>query len=197
MNNSCGACLLFWFKLNVQGSSKSGGESTDSGSALNTLSSKAEAHLEPESPISKKVSSSDHYDQAFYQKHLQFQEQEQVDMANDTSRTGGPSQQNQSPAKSPQEKVLNTTVWLNNLSLLDDPPPLFLSQIPNSGKSLYLYCSLSPYLQYPQAQIPTTRPEPSLITERFPVQMTDMKSEGERQREREGRRLVNKYIRSK
>ncbi|KAJ6717237.1 TRANSCRIPTION FACTOR TGA9 [Salix koriyanagi] len=32
------------------GSSKSGGESTDSGSAINTLSSKAEAHLEPESP---------------------------------------------------------------------------------------------------------------------------------------------------
>ena len=104
---------MFWFKLNVQGSSRSGGESTDSGSALNTLSSKAEAHLEPESPISKKVSSSDHYNQAFYQKHLQFQEQQQVDMANDTSRTGGPSQQNQSPAKSPQEKVLNTTVLLN------------------------------------------------------------------------------------
>ncbi|KAJ6986168.1 transcription factor TGA9-like isoform X1 [Populus alba x Populus x berolinensis] len=91
------------------GSSKSGGESTDSGSALNTLSSKAEAHLEPESPISKKVSSSDHYNQAFYQKHLQFQEQEQVDMANDTSRTGGPSQQNQSPAKSPQEKRKGST----------------------------------------------------------------------------------------
>ncbi|KAI9389074.1 hypothetical protein POPTR_009G164300v4 [Populus trichocarpa] len=91
------------------GSSRSGGESTDSGSALNTLSSKAEAHLEPESPISKKVSSSDHYNQAFYQKHLQFQEQQQVDMANDTSRTGGPSQQNQSPAKSPQEKRKGST----------------------------------------------------------------------------------------
>ncbi|KAH8497789.1 hypothetical protein H0E87_016895 [Populus deltoides] len=92
------------FQETPRGSSKSGGESTDSGSALNTLSSKAEAHLEPESPISKKVSSSDHYNQAFYQKHLQFQEQQQVDMANDTSRTGGPSQQNQSPAKSPHEK---------------------------------------------------------------------------------------------
>uniref|UniRef100_A0A6N2L6C5 DOG1 domain-containing protein n=1 Tax=Salix viminalis TaxID=40686 RepID=A0A6N2L6C5_SALVM len=91
------------------GSSKSGGESTDSGSAINTLSSKAEAHLEPESPISKKVSSSDHYNQAFDQKHLQFQEKQQVDMANDTSRTGGPSQQNQPPAKSPQEKRKGST----------------------------------------------------------------------------------------
>ncbi|KAF9676378.1 hypothetical protein SADUNF_Sadunf09G0132400 [Salix dunnii] len=91
------------------GSSKSGGESTDSGSAINTLSSKAETHLEPESPISKKVSSSDHYNQAFDQKHLQFQEKQQVDMANDTSRTGGPSQQNQSPAKSPQEKRKGST----------------------------------------------------------------------------------------
>ena len=115
LNNSCGVCLLFWFKLNVQGSSKSGGESTDSGSAINTLSSKAETHLEPESPISKKVSSSDHYNQAFDQKHLQFQEQQQVNMANDTSRTGGgPSQQNHSPAKTPHEKVLNATALLNN-----------------------------------------------------------------------------------
>ncbi|CAK7329108.1 unnamed protein product [Dovyalis caffra] len=96
------------------GSSKSGGESSDSGSALNTLSSQAEAHLEPESPISKKASSSDHYNQAFDQKHLQFQEQQQVDMANDTSRTGGggaggPSQHNQSPAKTPQEKRKGST----------------------------------------------------------------------------------------
>ncbi|KAB5561655.1 hypothetical protein DKX38_006612 [Salix brachista] len=87
------------------GSSRSGGESTDSGSATNTLSSKADAHLEPESPISKRASFSDHYNQAFEQKHLQFQEQQQVNMANDTSRTGGgPSQQNQSPAITPHEK---------------------------------------------------------------------------------------------
>lgn len=93
------------FQQTPRGSSKSGGESTDSGSATNTLSSKADAHLEPESPISKKASSSDHYNQAFDQKHLQFQDQQQVDMANDTSRTGGrPSQQNQSPAKTPHEK---------------------------------------------------------------------------------------------
>ncbi|KAJ6386345.1 hypothetical protein OIU77_029337 [Salix suchowensis] len=97
------------FQETPRGSSKSGGESTDSGSAINTLSSKAEAHLEPESPISKKVSSSDHYNQAFDQKHLQFQEKQQVDMANDTSRTGGPSQQNQPPAKSPQEKRKGST----------------------------------------------------------------------------------------
>ncbi|KAE8037431.1 hypothetical protein FH972_010018 [Carpinus fangiana] len=79
------------------GSSKSGGESTDSGSAVNTLSSKADqAQLEPESPISKKASSSDH--QAFDQKHLQFQQQQiHQEMAT------GPSH-NQSSVKAPQEK---------------------------------------------------------------------------------------------
>ncbi|XP_040993260.1 transcription factor TGA9-like isoform X2 [Juglans microcarpa x Juglans regia] len=84
------------------GSSKSGGESTDSGSAVNTFSSKAEVQLESESPISKKASSSDH--QAFdHQKHLQLQQQQiQQEMANDRSRTG-PSQ-NQSDVKAPQEK---------------------------------------------------------------------------------------------
>ncbi|CAK9177669.1 unnamed protein product [Ilex paraguariensis] len=51
----------------TSGSSKSGGESTDSGSAANTLSSQVEAHLEPESPISRKASS-DH--QALDQKHF-------------------------------------------------------------------------------------------------------------------------------
>ncbi|KAA8544239.1 hypothetical protein F0562_022251 [Nyssa sinensis] len=57
-------------------SSKSG-ESTDSGSAGNTLSSKAETQLEPESPISKKASSD----------HQQLQE-----MASESPRTGGLSQ---------------------------------------------------------------------------------------------------------
>ncbi|KAJ1390263.1 hypothetical protein SESBI_37625 [Sesbania bispinosa] len=61
--------------------SKSGGESTDS-----ALSSKTENPFEPESPISKKASSSDH--------HLHLQQE----MANDA-----PSQ-NQSAAKSPLEK---------------------------------------------------------------------------------------------
>ncbi|XP_035541152.1 transcription factor TGA9-like isoform X2 [Juglans regia] len=84
------------------GSSKSGGESTDSGSAVNTFSSKAEVQLESESPISNKASSSDH--QAFdHQKHLQLQQQQiQQEMANDRSRAG-PSQ-NQSDVKAPQEK---------------------------------------------------------------------------------------------
>ncbi|KAL5583041.1 hypothetical protein UlMin_015483 [Ulmus minor] len=77
------------------GSSKSGGESTeDSGSALNTLSSsKAEAQLDPESPLSKKASS-------FGQKHLD--QQQLQEMASDASRTG-PSQL-QSASKQPQEK---------------------------------------------------------------------------------------------
>ncbi|GMY15819.1 transcription factor TGA9 isoform X1 [Fagus crenata] len=98
------------FQTTPRGSSKSGGESTDSGSAVNTLSSKAdlgEAQLEPESPIStKKASSSDH--QAFDQKHLQLQHQQQQqihqEMASDTSRTTGPSSQNQSAGKAPLEK---------------------------------------------------------------------------------------------
>ncbi|KAI4334239.1 hypothetical protein L6164_018955 [Bauhinia variegata] len=84
-----------------RGGSKSGGESTDSGSAVNTLSSKTEAQFEQESPISKKPSSSDH--QAFDQQYLQLQQQQlQQEMASDTPRTG-PSQ-NPSAAKSPQEK---------------------------------------------------------------------------------------------
>ncbi|KAF2321624.1 hypothetical protein GH714_000705 [Hevea brasiliensis] len=92
----------------TEGSSKSGGESSDSGSAVNTLSSKAEAQLDPESPISKKASSSDH--QSFDQKHLQLQQhQQQIEMASDTSRTGGPSELNTSPAKPPQEKRKGST----------------------------------------------------------------------------------------
>lgn len=96
-----------------QGSSKSGGESTDSGSQVNTLTSKGEGgQLEPESPISKKASSSDHQ-QAFDQKHLQFQQQQQFqaqDMAISDSSRGGAggvgASQSQSAAKPSQEKVL-------------------------------------------------------------------------------------------
>ncbi|XP_021673758.2 transcription factor TGA9 isoform X3 [Hevea brasiliensis] len=91
------------------GSSKSGGESTDSGSAVNTLSSKAEAQLDPDSPISKKASSSDHH-QAFDHKHLQLQQhQQQMEMTSDTSRIGAPSELNQSPAKPSQEKRKGST----------------------------------------------------------------------------------------
>ncbi|GMP99035.1 hypothetical protein CsSME_00046676 [Camellia sinensis var. sinensis] len=74
------------------GSSKSGGEtSTDSGSAVNTLPSKVEAHLEPESPMSRKASS-DH--QSFDQRNAQMpqqqqqQQQQQLEMASDGPRTG-------------------------------------------------------------------------------------------------------------
>ncbi|XP_038705948.1 transcription factor TGA9-like isoform X2 [Tripterygium wilfordii] len=95
------------FQQTPRPSSKSGGESTDSGSAANTLSSKADqaTRLEPESPMSKKASSSDHY-QAFDQKHLQLQtqQQQQLEMAGDISRSGPSHQQNQSPAKPSQEK---------------------------------------------------------------------------------------------
>ncbi|KAL6196169.1 hypothetical protein ACLB2K_031784 [Fragaria x ananassa] len=79
-----------------RGISKSaGGESTDSGSQVNTttLTSKGDqTQLEPESPISKIASSSNHHHhqhQALDQNHLQFQQQQQLqqDMAiSDTSR---------------------------------------------------------------------------------------------------------------
>ncbi|XP_022634267.1 transcription factor TGA9 isoform X2 [Vigna radiata var. radiata] len=84
------------FHQTPRGGSKSGGESTDSGSGMNTLSSKTELQFETESPISIKASSSDHQ-QAFDQ--LQQQQQE---TATDGSRAG--TSQTQSAAKSQQEK---------------------------------------------------------------------------------------------
>ncbi|XP_038693954.1 transcription factor TGA9-like isoform X2 [Tripterygium wilfordii] len=97
------------FQQTPRGSSKSGGESSDSGSAANTLSSIADqaTQLEPESPMNKKASFSDHYE-AFDQKHLHLQphqqQQQQIEMASDISRSGPSQHQNQSPAKPPQEK---------------------------------------------------------------------------------------------
>ncbi|KAK8596133.1 hypothetical protein V6N13_000785 [Hibiscus sabdariffa] len=80
------------FQQTPRGSSKSGGESTDSGSAVNTISSKTENQLEPESPIStKKANPLD----------------QQQEMASDISRTG--TSQNQSIAKLPQEKRRGST----------------------------------------------------------------------------------------
>ncbi|KAK8463995.1 hypothetical protein PHAVU_011G093700 [Phaseolus vulgaris] len=83
------------FQQTPRGGSKSGGESTDSGSGVNTLSSKTELQFETESPISIKASSSDHQ-QAFDQL------QQQQETAADASRAG--TSQTQSAAKSPQEK---------------------------------------------------------------------------------------------
>lgn len=167
-----------------QGSSKSGGESTDSGSAVNTFSSKAEVQLESESPISKKASSSDH--QAFdHQKHLQLQQQQiQQEMANDRSRTG-PSQ-NQSDVKAPQEKVFK--LLLSTVSL---PVSSLSSHIPKLWKSRYLYCyfycfdlSLSVGISsYTTSQIPTTlnksKCRVSLISERFSDECLTWKRERE------------------
>ncbi|KAA8549863.1 hypothetical protein F0562_001547 [Nyssa sinensis] len=90
------------FHQTSRGSSQSGGESTDSGSAINTLSNKAEGQLEPETPINRKASS-DH--QAFDQKHLQLPQQQQLDMANDSPRTGlSQTQVTQQAAKPNPEK---------------------------------------------------------------------------------------------
>ncbi|XP_050214319.1 transcription factor TGA9 isoform X2 [Mercurialis annua] len=88
------------FQHTPRGSSKSEGESTDSGSAVNTLSSKAD----PESPISKKASS-DH--QIFDQKHLQLQQHQNIDMA--AGGGGGPSEVNPPAAKTAQEKRKGST----------------------------------------------------------------------------------------
>ncbi|GMJ10699.1 TGACG (TGA) motif-binding protein 9 [Hibiscus trionum] len=80
------------FQQTPRGSSKSGGESTDSGSAVNTICSKTENQLEPESPIStKNTTPLDH----------------QQEMASDFSRTG--TSQNQPVAKLPQEKRRGST----------------------------------------------------------------------------------------
>ncbi|TYJ26457.1 hypothetical protein E1A91_A07G121200v1 [Gossypium mustelinum] len=88
------------------GSSKSGGESTDSGSALNTISSKTENQFEPDSPISKKASSS--YHQALDQQNLQ-QQQQQQEMASDPSRTGTSLNQSAPIVKPLQEKKRAST----------------------------------------------------------------------------------------
>ena len=123
------------FPFSTQGSSKSGGESTDSGSAVNTLSSRAEAQLEPESPISIKPTS-DH--QAFDQKHLQFQHQQQLEMASDTSRLAGPSESQPAASKPPPEKVLNSQTKTTVLNFLISPL-LLLPYPKNSGKGGIFY----------------------------------------------------------
>ncbi|XP_057953691.1 transcription factor TGA9 isoform X2 [Malania oleifera] len=91
------------FQQTPRGSSKSGEESTDSGSALNTLSGKAETQLEPDSPISRKASSDQ---QAFDQNHLPLQQQQVETMASDGTRTE-PSQ-TLPVAKQPPEKRKGT-----------------------------------------------------------------------------------------
>ncbi|CAI0544321.1 unnamed protein product [Linum tenue] len=92
------------FHHQQQGSSRSGGESTDSGSGVNTISSKAEANIEPESPISRKAasSSSDHY-------HFQHHQMDQLAVSNGGAGPSSSShhhiqQQNQSADKPPNEK---------------------------------------------------------------------------------------------
>ncbi|KAE8691714.1 Transcription factor HBP-1b(c1) [Hibiscus syriacus] len=85
------------FQQTPRGSSKSGGESTDSGSAVNTISSKTENQLEPESPISSTKKTAP----------LDQQQQKQQEMASEISRTG--TSQDQSIAKLPQEKRRGST----------------------------------------------------------------------------------------
>ncbi|KAF9593744.1 hypothetical protein IFM89_024882 [Coptis chinensis] len=88
------------FQPTPRESSKSAEGSTDSGSAQNSLSYKADTQLEPESPLSKKASI-----QNLDQKQQQ-QQQQLVEMASDTSRaTAGPLvQQNQQQQPKTLEK---------------------------------------------------------------------------------------------
>ncbi|XP_057473151.1 transcription factor TGA9-like isoform X2 [Actinidia eriantha] len=78
---------LRFHQTTPRGSSKSGGESTDSGSAVNTLlCNKAKAHLEPESPMSsRRASSSDHHHHNHHQAFDQHMTppQQQLEMASD------------------------------------------------------------------------------------------------------------------
>ncbi|KAL5974679.1 hypothetical protein ACLOJK_031349 [Asimina triloba] len=76
-------------------------ESTDSGSAQNTVSCKADTHLEPESPISNKAS-----DQSSEQQSLQ--QPQRVDMASDADRSGPP---NQVQPKTTDKKWLGLFTW--------------------------------------------------------------------------------------
>ncbi|PIN25418.1 Transcriptional activator of the JUN family [Handroanthus impetiginosus] len=76
-----------------RGSSKSGEESTDSGSGVNTLST---TRLEPESPISRKPAAVDHT-----RHHLQPPPPPQMDAA---SGGDSPVSQTQPPTKQPSEK---------------------------------------------------------------------------------------------
>lgn len=123
----------------TQGSSKSGGESTESGSGMNTLSTKTELQFETDSPTSIKASSSDHH-HAFDQHHLQLQQQKQHQLQHekttdhDASKADPP--QNQPAAKSAQEKVfLNKHFFL----LLISKFYLFLPFHINKGRvSAYL-----------------------------------------------------------
>ncbi|KAK1394409.1 Transcription factor like [Heracleum sosnowskyi] len=89
-----------------KGSSRSGGESNDSGSAVNTLS--GGGHLELESPVSR-IASSDHQ-KAFDHNHIQFpqdQNQQQlqvVEMASDSPRSSSGPSQTQPPSNHSLEK---------------------------------------------------------------------------------------------
>lgn len=91
----------------TQGGSKSGGESTDSESAMNTISisSKTEAQFEPESESQSAMSSKKAFSSDYHQNHNQaFDNNKQ----NDASRCQTQNQnQNQPPAAkfSHQEKV--------------------------------------------------------------------------------------------
>ncbi|CAA3011715.1 transcription factor TGA2 [Olea europaea subsp. europaea] len=78
------------FHHTPRGSSKSGEESTDSGSAVHALSSRGEgSRLELESPVGRKASSSsDHHQMIDQMHHLQIPQQLEVASASNSPRTG-------------------------------------------------------------------------------------------------------------
>ncbi|KAL2557397.1 bZIP transcription factor family protein [Forsythia ovata] len=77
------------FHHTIRGSSKSGEESTDSGSAVHTLSSRGEgSRLEPESPVGRKTDSSSDHRVIDQMHHLQLPQQMDMASGSDSPRTG-------------------------------------------------------------------------------------------------------------
>ncbi|KAL2545941.1 transcription factor TGA2 [Forsythia ovata] len=99
------------FHHTIRGSSKSGEESTDSRSAVHTLSSRGEgSRLEPESPVGRNTDSSSDHRVIDQMRHLQLPQQ--IDMASrsDSPRTG--MSQAQLVAKPTSEKVFTLINFL-------------------------------------------------------------------------------------
>lgn len=120
--------LIFSFICNSQSA-----ESTDSGSAQNTASCRADALLESESPISKKAS-----DQSSEQ--LQQQQRIQAEMASDVSRAGGPPPNHQTKT---QDKV-GIYAKICTLLLLQKPrkSDLLLSLLISTAIIMWFECKI-------------------------------------------------------
>ncbi|KAJ8440553.1 hypothetical protein Cgig2_028682 [Carnegiea gigantea] len=99
------------FQQATRGSSRSGGESTDSGSGVNTISSSQadQSHLEPDSPISRKPhsSSSDHQQLSSAYHHNQVQQQPGMATSQNQSAPTSKQAQDKRLAGTKSDKVLD------------------------------------------------------------------------------------------